>query len=518
MSQEYCIKMSQSQADPPPFSEDELRELYWIKNQSIKQTAKTLNVDHKAVKNWFLYYKIPVRSKSSDPIPTKKPPISEDILRDLYWIQKIGLKEIAEKYNTNREKVRNWFAYYRIPVKKPAKPFQHFVPPRPLRRNLVELYWIRGYTYRDIAKHYKTHTVIVRQWFKEYQIPVRKAAPPKKYICPPRDELIIIYWDRGYSLKQIAEQYDVTKWAVRTWFRELKIPRREGIKRRPNEPSRPPKSVLIELYVNENLTVEEIADLYATYYTKVHRWLKYYNIPRRPAKRRAVIRQRPSEHELRKLYYELGFTMNELAYKIYRVSFEDIQEWFDFYNIKMKPPMVANVPWKEWENLCVELASFVIDQSWKPGPCIYTPEFDEFSNVFPDIVVYDNNGDIDYVIDAKLTKQAIRKKDKKIHPYLSKQRIALFWVLQGKSKAVLYRKKGDRKIISIKEYQSFKIPTNIKKVLVIMNSDYLIKSLKERINDNNREVILDLTQRIDRLQTQYSPNKKYNSLEKFLSE
>ena len=42
--------------------------------------------------------------------------------------------------------------------------------------------------------------------------------------------------------------------------------------------------------------------------------------------------------------------------------------------------------------------------------------------------------------------------------------------------------------------------------------------LKERINDDNREVILDLIQRIDRLRTQYSPNKKYTSLEKFLSE
>jgi transposase-like protein len=92
-----------------------------------------------------------------------------------------------------------------------------------------------------------------------------------------------LYWQEEMTLQQIAEKFGVSPDTVHDRMKEYDIPRRT------RSSDRPEKQVLVYLYWKEHETIRDIAEQFDVSHPSVLRWMDEYDIPRRE-----------KEHELNK--------------------------------------------------------------------------------------------------------------------------------------------------------------------------------------------------------------------------
>lgn len=97
------------------------------------------------------------------------------------------------------------------------------------------------------------------------------------------------------------------------------------------------KELLEHLYIKEGLSTKEVAKkLGISYVPRVKRYLKRFNIPRRPPDKRWY-KDLIKEKDLRSMYNEQGLTTYEIAGK-YGVSAETIRRYLREFNIPIRKP------------------------------------------------------------------------------------------------------------------------------------------------------------------------------------
>lgn len=149
--------------------------------------------------------------------------------------------------------------------------------------------------------------------------------------------------------------------------------------------------------------------------------------------------------------------------------------WYDFTQEKI------------WEDICKEIAKLLfIDQNWEWHPRIKTPQFENKNYILPEIVIYDKNGNIDTIIDAKRSSGSTTPKDINIYPKVARK--VEFWALFGKPSS-----KKNRKMII---------------------SDQIIQKLQEKEEDSNTEQIEDIIERINELKSYNDYKNKENFTQK----
>jgi len=86
----------------------------------------------------------------------------------------------------------------------------------------------------------------------------------------------------------------------------------------------------------------------------------------------------------------------------------------------------------KWEELCKEIAEVLLEgKNWEWKPTIETPELVEQTRVQPEIVIYNDDGTMDF-IDAKRSTYAIYKeKDLVVYPKVARR--VEFWCLYGRT-------------------------------------------------------------------------------------
>ena len=89
----------------------------------------------------------------------------------------------------------------------------------------------------------------------------------------------------------------------------------------------------------------------------------------------------------------------------------------------------------KWEELCKEIAEVLLEgKNWEWKPTIKTPELEEQAWVQPEIVIYNEDGSMDF-IDAKRSTYAIfKEKDLVVYPKVARK--VEFWCLYGKTEGM----------------------------------------------------------------------------------
>ncbi len=95
----------------------------------------------------------------------------------------------------------------------------------------------------------------------------------------------------------------------------------------------------------------------------------------------------------------------------------------------------------KWEELCKEIAEILLEEkNWEWKPTIETPELVEQTRVQPEIVIYNDDGTMDF-IDAKRSTYAIfKEKDLVVYPKVARR--VEFWCLYGKTKGIFEEEEG----------------------------------------------------------------------------
>jgi predicted HTH domain antitoxin len=144
---------------------------------------------------------------------------------------------------------------------------------------------------------------------------------------------LIELYRNGKTLEEIGKQFGISRQAVQTRLKKAGFERRpRGGKVKSGELSR---DVLINLYQNKKLPPSKIAEELNVTAPIVTRQLRKHKIPLRTRKeaRRLISREIPSGEELERLYLTENRTQGEIA-EIYQRGQQTVSKWLKRYGLK----------------------------------------------------------------------------------------------------------------------------------------------------------------------------------------
>lgn len=216
-------------------------------------------------------------------------------------------------------------------------------PIKPDRETLQSLYEVKRLSQKQIAKQFNVDQSTISDWFKTYDIkrlPKNTLANNKPSIRPDYETVYRLYHTERLTTRQIGRMYDVSKTEVLRWLKFYSIPRRaanSGLENRGIEP--PSKDDLIQLVHIEHKSYREIAQMYGVEWTVIQHWLKKHGIDRPSVwetRRKGDLVVYPTQDELYKMYIEQGMTLAQIA-DIYKVSQTPIADLCKKYDIPIRP-------------------------------------------------------------------------------------------------------------------------------------------------------------------------------------
>jgi transposase/5-methylcytosine-specific restriction endonuclease McrA len=136
-----------------------------------------------------------------------------------------------------------------------------------------------------------------------------------------KDKLYDLYWKKGLSQRAIAEKLNTTKSAIRHRMKKYKINTRKHDKR-------PEDAKLKELFLNEGLNENKIAEIYNAHPRTVRGWLSDCGLTENNL-------VKVSKRKLVELYRDEGLTQKEIA-KMLNCSEATVLRKMKKYNIKTR--------------------------------------------------------------------------------------------------------------------------------------------------------------------------------------
>jgi len=152
----------------------------------------------------------------------------------------------------------------------------------PTREELCELYTNQRLTSRQIAEIFNTNKTYVLRWLKNYNIQTRLSHTGFDIDVkrPSKEELYKFVHVQFLSLSEIGSMYNVDRTAVHYWLKKYNIPAKPQYLNRSNIPS---KNDLIELYLNSNMSSEQIGAKFNLPRKVITNLLAKYEIEIRPS-------------------------------------------------------------------------------------------------------------------------------------------------------------------------------------------------------------------------------------------
>jgi transposase len=251
-----------------------LHELYVRRHLTLDQTAAELACSRNLVVNGLRAAGIPVR-----PRPGRSPAeLTRNVLEELYVRQDLSAQAVAARLGTSAARVRKELRRFGIPVRRAgARPV---VAPALPAHTLRRLYVTEGLSVSEIAARYNTTANQVRQRLRSKGIRRPTHRPRPEPPAPPRALLEAFYIGQRLTSEALAKRLHTSAPRVRAWLRAAGIP----VNPRTTRATRRDVAavVLRDLYVTQELTIGQVAQRLKTTPIVVRRSLHAHGIPVRP--------------------------------------------------------------------------------------------------------------------------------------------------------------------------------------------------------------------------------------------
>lgn len=278
----------------PRLAEDDLRRWYEDEGLSTIEIAKRTGMSSSGVHSALVRAGIPRR-----PLVGTELTIDDQTLEQLYVVERIGSDELAERFG-----VATWAVRRRLRqagIVRPPGPQPGGDRPMPSRDELEQRYVEDQASLSELAASYEVAAPTVRRWLEAYGIALRGRPPgtgrrPEATPALSRAELMELYVDQGLTVAEIAERFEVSKNVVSTASHSQRIPVR------PSGPSRQAPVVLLDALYGDDMVVAA---------------LDRHGIERRPEA--GTLRERwpvpapLSEAALKELYATVGLSVSHLS-------------------------------------------------------------------------------------------------------------------------------------------------------------------------------------------------------------
>lgn len=132
----------------------------------------------------------------------------------------------------------------------------------------------------DIADKWDCGTTTVEQWLDKHSIDKRdRGGLPNDHPLKDAQELRRLYWEEGLSQGDLAERFDVYRKVVSKYMDQHGIDARLGNASNTDMPWQD-KDRLERLYLDEQMTITEIAEKWDCGEGTISRWLSVHGTPR----------------------------------------------------------------------------------------------------------------------------------------------------------------------------------------------------------------------------------------------
>lgn len=152
---------------------------------------------------------------------------------------------------------------------------------------------------------------------------------------PSKKELEKLYWEESLSINKIAQKLGCSPTKIHYWLKKYEIKRRKSYQKGLNIK----KETLEELYTKQKLSLRQIAQRFDCNDTNILYWLKKFNIERRPAYRKKI---EIPKSVLKELYWEKGLSPDEIAKKFGIKHGRTVRKKMEKFNIPRRSLSEAN--------------------------------------------------------------------------------------------------------------------------------------------------------------------------------
>lgn len=221
-------------------------------------------------------------------------------------------------------------------------------PKKPSKEILEDLYIKRSWDTKKIAQRYQRGRGTIYVWLREYGIPrhIVSTKRPRSLGRLSKEVLYNEYVENKKTIEEISKIHLAGKTTIRRWLKEYGIQLRTASEELLKNRRLPIREELEELYINKQISMKRIAEMYKTGTRIIKRLLKNFEIPVRNSEDALSLaalkgKKVPSEGELVELYFNKGKSIDEIA-KAYGISKMPILRLFKKYNLKTRTLKQAN--------------------------------------------------------------------------------------------------------------------------------------------------------------------------------
>ncbi|GEM_PF-4369458 len=187
-------------------SKIELEDIYLKDKLSYKELAKRFLVSGSTIGEWLKSYNIPIRRFGEGKMSKSVVKPSKEELENLYVTQKLSVMKIAKKIGVAEDTIKHWIISYGLEYKAkgPRKKLIGIT-----KNDLIQLYSIQKLSTRQIANKYNTTKTVITYWLRKYNIPIRNSKTfnwEVRGISPPSKEQLEEDY-KTLSVELIAKKY-----------------------------------------------------------------------------------------------------------------------------------------------------------------------------------------------------------------------------------------------------------------------------------------------------------------------
>jgi len=206
---------------------DNLNNLYWKKNLTLKEIAKKLNNNYSQIGRLMDKFNIKRRSTSEAKLKGKYKPTKEELC-DIYYDKKLNSKEIASKFKVGQTTILRWMEEFNI-KKRNSSEAKLKGKYKPTKEELYDLYWKKGLSTVELEKKYKVHNKTIAGWMRDYNIKIRVLGIAQSNLrLLAKNKLKELYIKKRLSCKKISEIYNTQDESVRRILVHYDINRRNN--------------------------------------------------------------------------------------------------------------------------------------------------------------------------------------------------------------------------------------------------------------------------------------------------
>lgn len=271
--------------------EETLYGLYVEKELTTEKIAEELDTTSSTIIRWLDKHNIETRRPNrpeaevdidQDRIPENRPWRDEDTL---YWLHNekgIGTTKIANILDCDQTTVRRWVDEYEIKQGQPTYKNDYHLEENWSRSDVAwekesvlrKLYCEKGIGVREIANILECSPNTVSNWMEKHGI--ERDGHPEK---PDLQKVEQLYTKRDLSGPEIAEKVGYESHSrVYSWLRKQGVESKGQIDYSDAGQQLQDKDLLEELYLDENIGIDRIADRLGCSSITVRRWLNYHDI------------------------------------------------------------------------------------------------------------------------------------------------------------------------------------------------------------------------------------------------